>query len=100
MQLRSIPASCFRSSVKKLMGMAVLLQRSGGLEQVPDAAGEMAREAADGFSGGLAFASFAVEVGLGFGVAAGAGDRDPVQRGVELAVAAAVEAVAVGSCLS
>src|SRR3954454_15429989 len=68
----------------------------GWLQEVPDAAGEVAFEAADGFAGGLAFGSFAVEVGLGFGVAAGAGDRDAVDRGVELAVAAAVEAVAVG----
>jgi len=72
----------------------------GRLQEVPDAAGEVALEAADGFAGGLAFVSFAVEVGPGFGVAAGAGDRDPVQRGVELAVAAAVEAVAVGTCPS
>ena len=59
-------------------------------------AGEVALEAADGFLGGLAFGAFAVEVGAGFGVAAGAGDRDAVDGGVDLAVAAAVEAVAVG----
>jgi hypothetical protein len=68
----------------------------GRLQEVPDAAGKVALEAADGLAGGLAFASFAVEVGLGFGVASGAGNGDPVQRGVELAVAAAVETVAVG----
>ena len=68
----------------------------GRLEEVPDAAGEVAFEAADGFFGGLAFGAFAGEVVLGFGVAAGAGDGDAVNGGVDLAVAAAVEAVAVG----
>ena len=58
----------------------------GVAEEVPDAAGEVAFEAADGFFGGLAFGSFAVEVGAGFGVAAGAGDGDAVDGGVDLAV--------------
>src|SRR5215213_7519445 len=78
------------------MGRGCFWGRVGRLEEVPDAAGEVAFEAADGFFGGLAFGSFAVEVGLGFGVAASAGDGDAVNRGVDLAVAAAVEAVAVG----
>src|SRR5215216_4794021 len=69
----------------------------GGLQEVPDAAGEVAFEAAEGFAGGLAFGPFAVEVGAGLGVAAGAGDGDAVDRGVDLAVAAAVEAVPVGA---
>src|SRR3954447_8164208 len=68
----------------------------GWLQEVPDAAGEVAFEAADGFAGGLVFGSFAVEGGLGFGVAAGGGDGDAVDGGVDLAVAAAVEPVAVG----
>src|SRR4051794_19736837 len=68
----------------------------GGLEEMPDASGEVALEAADGFAGALAFGSFAVEVGAGLGVAAGAGDGDAVDRGVDLAVAAAVEAVTIG----
>src|SRR5688572_11453125 len=68
----------------------------GGLEEVPDAAGEVAFEAADGFAGALAFGSFAVQVGAGLGVAAGAGDGDAVNGGVDLAVAAAVESVACG----
>src|SRR5215213_6308796 len=50
----------------------------GGLEQVPDAAGEVALEAADGFFCALAFGAFAVD------------------GRVDLAVAATVEAVAVG----
>ena len=45
---------------------------------------------------GLAFGAFAVDVGAGFGVAASPGHGDAVDGGVELAVAAAVEAVAVG----
>jgi hypothetical protein len=63
---------------------------------VPDAAGEVAFEAADRFAGALALGAFAVEIVAGLGVAAGAGDGDAVDRGVDLAVAAAVEAVAVG----
>jgi hypothetical protein len=63
---------------------------------VPEAAGEVALEAADGFAGALAFGSFAVQVGAGLGVAAGAGDGDAMDRGVDLAVAAAVQAMAVG----
>src|SRR3954453_10694875 len=53
-------------------------------------------EAADGFLGGLAFGAFAGDVVLGLGVAAQAGDGDAVDGGVDLAVAAAVEAVSVG----
>src|SRR3954451_8160573 len=67
-----------------------------GLEQVPEAAGEVAFEAADGFFGALAFGAFARDVVLGLGVAAGAGDGDVVDGGVDLAVAAAFEPVAVG----
>src|SRR3954447_19417338 len=56
----------------------------------------MALEAAEGVAVGLAFGAFACDVGLGLGVAAGACDGDAVDGGVDLAVAAAVEAVAVG----
>jgi hypothetical protein len=66
------------------------------LEEVPDAACEVALEAADGFAVGLAFGGLASEVDLGFGVAASACDGDAMDRRVDLAVAAAVEAVAVG----
>ena len=68
----------------------------GRLEEVPDAPCEVSFEAADGFFGALAFGAFAGDVVLGFGVAAQAGDGDAVDGGVDLAVAAAVEAVAVG----
>ena len=66
------------------------------MQQVPDAAGVVAFEAAEGFAVGLAFFAFAGDVGLRFGVAAEPRDRDAVDGGVDLAVAAAVGAVAVG----
>src|SRR5215210_6014579 len=67
----------------------------GRLEESPDVAGEVALEAADRFAGGLAFVAAAGDVVLGCGVAAGAGDDDAVKRGVDLAVAALVEPLAV-----
>jgi hypothetical protein len=67
-----------------------------GLEEVPEAAGEVALEAADGFFGALAFCAFAGDVVLCLGVAAQAGDGDAVDGRVDLAVTAAVEPVAVG----
>jgi hypothetical protein len=76
----------------------VTFSRVGGgrLEEVPDAAGEVAFEAADGFFGALAFGAFAGDVVLGLRVAAQAGDGDAMDGRVDLAVAAAIEAVAVG----
>ena len=68
----------------------------GRLEEVPDAAGEVALEAADRFFGALAFGAFAGDVVLGFGVAAQPRDGDAVDRGVDLAVAAAVEPMPLG----
>jgi hypothetical protein len=58
-----------------------------------EASGEVALEAAQRALGGLALGFFAFQVGLGGRVVAGAGDRDDVQRVVELTVAAAVEPV-------
>jgi hypothetical protein len=49
-------------------------RRAWRLEQVPHGACEAALEAADGFAVGSAFGAFALEAGLGLGVAAGAGD--------------------------
>ena len=63
---------------------------------MPDASGEVALEAANGFLGALAFGAFARDVVLGFGVAAQAGDGDAVDGRVDLAVATAVESMAVG----
>ena len=67
-----------------------------GLQEVPDAAGEVALEAAHGFESGLAFGALARDVVLRFGVASRAGERDAVDGCVELPIAAAVEAVTVG----
>ena len=71
--------------------------RVGRAQQLPDAAGEVALEAADGVAVGLAFGLLARDVVRVSRVAAGAGDGDAVDGGVDLAVAAAVEAVAVGA---
>jgi len=60
------------------------------VENVPDAPGDVPFEAADRFELALAFGVFALEVGLGHGVGACAGERDDVDRAVELAVTAAV----------
>src|SRR5450755_1566595 len=54
---------------------------------------EVALEAAQRSLVGLALGLFAREVLLGGGVVLGAGDRDRVQRPVELAIPAAIEAV-------
>src|SRR3954454_22844544 len=71
--------------------------RGRGLEELPAAAGEVALEAAQRFAAGLAFGLLACEVGGGLGIGSALADGEAVQRAVELAVAAAVEAVAVGS---
>ena len=88
----------FRCSyVNEVVGVSVWSGVGGwGLEQVPDASGEVALEAADGVFGALAFGAFAGDVVLGFGVAAQPGHGDPVDGGVDLAVAAAVEPVPAG----
>ena len=57
-------------------------------------AGEVALEAADRLAGGLALAAAPGDVVAGGLMAAGAGDDDAVQRGVDLSVAALVEPLA------
>ena len=59
-----------------------------------DGAGELAFEAADRLAAGLALALFALQLGTRRRVDAALRDRDSVQGAVELAVAAAVEPVA------
>ena len=54
----------------------------------------MAFEAAECFAAAFAFGLFALEVGARWRVDAALGDGDAVEGAVELAVAAAVEAVA------
>src|SRR4051794_30694139 len=67
-----------------------------GVEAAVEDIGQVAFERAAGFSGGLAFCAFALEVDAGVGVHAGLDDGDAVQGGVHLAVSAAVQAVALG----
>jgi hypothetical protein len=74
----------------------VLEVGGGRLEQTPDLAGEVALEAADRFAGGLAFAASTLDAVASGLVAASARDDHAVQRGVDLAVAAAVQALAAG----
>src|SRR3954468_10779101 len=64
---------------------------------MPDAADEVALESSAGFAAGLAFGLFALEEGLGLGVVAGLGQRESVERAVELSVAARIEAVPVSA---
>ena len=72
----------------------LLCQEGIVLERGVDGAGELSFEAAEGFAVALAFGLFAFEVGAGGWVDAALGDGDAVEGAVELAVAAAVEAVA------
>ena len=64
------------------------------LEESVEAAGEVAFEAAVGLAACFAFADAAFDVGDRGFVDSSAGDEDLVECAVELAVAAAVEAVA------
>jgi hypothetical protein len=69
----------------------------GRAEELPDAAGEVALEGADGLAVRLSLGLLARQELDRFGVTACPGDRDAVNGGVDLAVAAAVEAVSVGA---
>ena len=69
--------------------------RDGNGEEMVKASGEVSLEAAERALPCLPFGSFAFEVGPGGRVVAGAGDRDDVQRVIELAVSAAVKPVLV-----
>jgi hypothetical protein len=73
----------------------VLSRLGGGRWEPTEAPSEVGLEATEGSLLGLAFGFFALEVSPGGRVMAGAADGDDVQRVVELAVAAAVEPVAV-----
>ena len=67
------------------------------LQEPVDGADEVALEGSEGFAAGLAFGLFAIEERLGRGVVACFVEREAVERAVELAVAAGVQAVAVGA---
>jgi hypothetical protein len=80
-------------------GAPVLLLSQGGarFEGLEDDADEESFEAAGCFSFAFAFAAFALEVGACARVVARLRDRDPVERGVELPVAATVEPVSLSA---
>jgi len=75
----------------------LLCQGWARFQAVVDGADEQSLEAADGFAAALAFGPFALEVVAGRRVVAALGDGDPVERSVELPVAAAVEPVPLGA---
>src|ERR1022692_3418653 len=72
------------------------LAESAVAEGAVDVPGQVALDAAADFPVGFAFGLAALDVGEGGRVAAHAADRDDMQCPVELPVAEAVEAVAVG----
>src|SRR3954451_7022390 len=72
-------------------------RRERSVEEVPDAAGEVALEAAQRLAPTVALGELALQVGARGRVDAQARDGDAVQRAVELAIAAAVEAHAVAA---
>src|SRR5439155_24877291 len=89
------PSMAFHTNSRCSTGPALLLcQGWVRFERVEDNACELSFEAADRFAAAFPFCLFAFEVGTCGRVVARLRDRDPVEGGVELAVAAAVEAVA------
>jgi hypothetical protein len=72
----------------------LLCQAWCGFQRVGDDADKESFEAAECFAAALAFASFSFQVVACWRVVAGLGDRDPVEGGVQLVVAATVEPVA------
>ena len=64
------------------------------LEEPEEVAGEVALEAAGCFAAALAFLDATLDVGDRRSVRTASGDEDHVQRAIEPAVAAAIEAVA------
>src|SRR6266498_2149955 len=77
-----------------MRGALLLCQDWTRFQCVEDDADELAFETADCFAAAFSFCLFAFEMGARGGVVAGLGDRDSVERGVELPVATAVEPVA------
>lgn len=72
-------------------GLSLIVRRLG--EQAMETARQVALEASQRALARLALGFLAREVLLGGGIALGTGDRDHVERVVELAIPAAVEAV-------
>src|SRR5687768_12507999 len=67
------------------------------LQEPEDAASEIALEAAQRFAAVLAFGALARDVGGGRGIQPRSRDGEAMQRAVELAVAAAIQAMAIGA---
>jgi hypothetical protein len=95
----SAESAVYRRCNESVLPGRVLLLCQGGarFEALVDGSDEKSFEAADGFAAALSFGAFALEIVTGGGVIAALGDRDPVERRVELTVAAAVEPVALGA---
>jgi hypothetical protein len=93
--LPTLAPSSSDTDIGTLQGRATVAPCQGGahFEGVEDDAGELSLEAADCLAAALPFGRFALQVGARGRVVASLRDRDPVERAVELAVAAAVEPV-------
>jgi hypothetical protein len=72
--------------------------KAGSFQGVEDDADEQSLEAADRFATAFAFGSLAFEICARGWVVARLSDRDSVERGVQLPVAAAVEPVTLHAC--
>jgi hypothetical protein len=86
---RTHPGPVRRGQLPELRGLAVGVVAQGGEHDV----GQFPFQAAQGFAVGFAGGSLALVVGAAFGVAADLGDRDRVERAVELPVPAGIEPV-------
>jgi len=79
-------------------GVEMLLSVSSGhggvLEDAEEASGEVALDAAERFSFGLAFGDAALQVGAGFGMGLGADHSSLVTGPVELSITPATEPMA------
>ena len=78
------------------VGPSYVLSRAAGKDLV-ELAGDVALDAADGFSPGSSFGDAAGDVLLSWRVVAGSGERDDEACPIGLAVAAAIETVPVGA---
>src|SRR5215211_3717363 len=86
---RTHPGRVRRRQLPELRGLTVGVVAHGGEHDV----GQFPLQAAQSFASGFAGGSFAFVVGPAFGVAADLGDRDGIERAVELSVPAGIEPV-------
>src|SRR5436190_11594806 len=82
-----------RPQQQRVGPVLLLCQGWARFQRVEDDAGELPFEAADRFATALPLRLFALEVGASSGVHTCLRNRDSIEGGVELAVAAAVETV-------